>query len=139
VYARFEQGDRLAFSRWKQQLLVLSACRILHPSDTGWVASKRVSGERALDALDTHWSALIRRALDDRPDPWERVHQAAEPDIIRATMDFIDGVARWCDRRQRRVYDDSVLRRQRATRFPDAVTRASATSGSGPRECVLSM
>lgn len=42
-------------SSWKQQLLVLSFCRMLHTLDTGEVTSKRKAGECALGALDAEW------------------------------------------------------------------------------------
>jgi predicted nucleotidyltransferase len=92
-YARFERGELLAFSRWKQQLLVLSHCRMLHTVQTGRVASKRASGEWALNALEDRWSALIQTALEDRPDPWARVREAADAEAVRATMNFLDATA----------------------------------------------
>ena len=90
--------DRLAtwaresheMSRWKQPYVVLSACRMLHTSSFGRVASKKAGGEWSLAALDPEWSTLIQRALDDRPDPWERVHQRADPESVERTLAFID-------------------------------------------------
>jgi hypothetical protein len=40
--------------------------------------------------MDTRWAALIQRALDDRPDPWGRVHRRADPALVAATWTFID-------------------------------------------------
>jgi hypothetical protein len=75
-------------SRWKQPYLVLTFCRILHTLAEGHVASKRVAGEWALHALDPEWAPLIRRALDDRPDPWGRVHRPAAREDIDRTLEF---------------------------------------------------
>jgi hypothetical protein len=77
-------------SRWKQPYLVLSFCRMLHTLVSGTVASKNAAGEWALGALDTEWASLIERALDDRPDPWLRVHQPAEPEIVERTLAFVE-------------------------------------------------
>jgi hypothetical protein len=77
-------------SRWKQPYLVISFCRRLHTSSVGTVASKREAGEWALEAVDEKWRALIQRALDDRPDPWERVHQPADPELVEQTVAFVD-------------------------------------------------
>ena len=77
-------------SRWKQTLLVLSYCRMLQTLDTGTVRSKRQGGEWALGALDADWAELIRRALDDRPDPWLKVHQPADPETADRTLAFVD-------------------------------------------------
>lgn len=88
--ARFEAYGRPGMSRWKQALLVLSFCRILHTVERGTVTSKRAAGEWALVALDASWGDLIQRALDDRPDPWTRVHQPADAAMIERTLAFID-------------------------------------------------
>ena len=74
---------------------VLSHVRILHTLAIGEVSSKRVAGEWALHALDPEWAPLIRWALDDRPDPWSKVHEPADPAFLRRTMQFIDYAARW--------------------------------------------
>jgi hypothetical protein len=84
------EGDVLAFSRRKQRYLVLSFCRYLHTLDSGTVSSKREAGEWALRHLDSRWRRLIRRALDDRPRPWERVREPAEADAVAETMQFVD-------------------------------------------------
>jgi predicted nucleotidyltransferase len=85
---RYRSGDLLSFSRWKQPYLVITFCRILFTLDQGTVASKRQSGEWALDALEEEWAPLIRCALDDRPDPWGRVHRPAEPAAVEETVAF---------------------------------------------------
>lgn len=77
-------------SRWRQPTLVLSYCRMLHTLAVGRVTSKRAAGEWALGALDAEWAGLIRRALDDRSDPWLRVHQPAEAEAVDRTLAFVD-------------------------------------------------
>jgi predicted nucleotidyltransferase len=81
-------------SRRAQSLSVLSLCRILHTLETATVASKREAGEWALAALDPEWAPLIQRALDDRPDPWDKVREPADPNELALTLDFLDYAAR---------------------------------------------
>jgi len=77
-------------SQWKQALLVLSYCRMLHTLAVGRVTSKRQAGEWALGALDPEWASLIRPPLDDRPDPWLRVYRPADPQAAERTLAFVD-------------------------------------------------
>jgi hypothetical protein len=84
-----------SISRRALAVAVLSHCRILHTLASGEVASKRVAGEWALHALDPEWAPLIRWALEDRPDPWRKVHEPADPALLRRTRQFIDYAARW--------------------------------------------
>jgi predicted nucleotidyltransferase len=79
-------------SEWKQTYLVLTLCRILCMLDTGEVVSKRRGAEWALRSLDGRWHGLVEQALADRPDPWQRVHRAADPDRAEATAAFADYV-----------------------------------------------
>ena len=80
----------IAMSRWKQPYVVLSYCRMLHTIAVGRVTSKPAAGAWAIGALDPTWSGLIQLALDDRPDPWERVHQSADPEAVARTVAFVD-------------------------------------------------
>ena len=93
-YAIFAREPQTPFetgmSRWKQPYLVLTFCRLLHTLESGRVASKWAAGEWALDTLDPEWSSLIRQALDDRPDPWLRVHEAADRQVADRTLAFVD-------------------------------------------------
>lgn len=75
-------------SRWKQPYLVLTFCRLLFTVAEGRVASKRDAADWAAATLDHEWSPLIRRAVADRPDPWERVRQPADPALAARTLDF---------------------------------------------------
>lgn len=78
-----------SWSRRNQSLVVLSYCRMLHTLDCGRATSKREAGEWALEALDAEWRELIRGALDDRPDPWTKVRERADPEAVRRTLAFI--------------------------------------------------
>jgi predicted nucleotidyltransferase len=98
---RFEsaEGGGPSMSRWKQPYVVLSYCRMLHTLGTGRVGSKREGGQWAVEALNHEWKNLIQQALDDRPDPWERVHQAADPQTVKNSVAFIDYALEEADRR----------------------------------------
>lgn len=50
----------------------------------------RWAGKWVLRTLDARWSSLIRDALDDRPDPWAKVHQEPDPDAVDRTLAFLD-------------------------------------------------
>jgi hypothetical protein len=78
------------WSAWLQPHVVLSNCRMLHTLSSGRVGSKRAAGRWALGALDRRWASLIQRALDDRPDPWLRVHRPADRAAIAETWAFVD-------------------------------------------------
>jgi len=79
-------------SRWKQPYLVLTFCRMLHTLQNARVASKREAAAWALETLDPEWATLIRRALAERPDPWLRVYQPANPELVEQTLAFTDYV-----------------------------------------------
>lgn len=87
------RDDALAFSRWTQPYLVLSCCRMLHTLANGTIVSKQTAGTWALATLDSRWHPLIRAALADRPNPWERVRQAAPADAVAGTVAFADAAA----------------------------------------------
>ena len=77
-------------SRWTQPYLVLTFCRLLFTLVEGRVAAKREAAEWALRAVDQEWASLIRKAVADRADPWERVHQPAGSDLVERTLRFGD-------------------------------------------------
>src|SRR2546423_12422888 len=72
-----------SISRRALAVAVLSHARILHTLAIGEVSSKRSAGEWALHALDPEWAPLIRWALEDRPDPWTKVREPADPALLR--------------------------------------------------------
>lgn len=84
-----------SISRRALAVAVLSHARILHTLAIGEVSSKRAAGEWALHALDPEWAPLIGWALDDRPDPWTKVRERADPHLLRRTWQFVDYAAEW--------------------------------------------
>jgi hypothetical protein len=83
-----------SISRRALAVAVLSHARILHTLAIGEVSSKRAAGEWALRALGPG-APLIRWALEDRPDPWTKVREPADPALLRRTQQFIDYAAGW--------------------------------------------
>ncbi len=79
-----------AYSRRGQGVTVLSICRILHTFESGLVTTKREAGEWALGALSPEWASLVQHALDDRPDPWVKVREPADPVVVSRTLAFVD-------------------------------------------------
>lgn len=75
-------------SAWTQPYVVATFCRFLHTLHCGQVTSKRAALLWARDSLDPQWSTLIQQALDDRPDPWTRVHRPARPNTVAPTLRF---------------------------------------------------
>jgi aminoglycoside adenylyltransferase-like protein/nucleotidyltransferase-like protein len=86
-----------AMSAWEQPYLVLTFCRLLFTLATGRVAAKGEAGEWALEALDADWAGLVRQALADRADPWQRVHQPARHGLAERTVMFGDYAVRRAD------------------------------------------
>jgi len=83
-----ESTEAGPMSRWEQSYLVITFCRLLFTLSEGRVASKGEAAAWALETLDHDWHGLIRRAVEDRPDPWERVYQLADPDLAQHTLQF---------------------------------------------------
>jgi RimJ/RimL family protein N-acetyltransferase/predicted nucleotidyltransferase len=83
-------GSHSSLSRRAQGLLVLTICRMLQTWESGRVTTKSEAGEWALDVLDAKWAGLIRAALDDRPDPWTKVREPADPQALDRTFAFLD-------------------------------------------------
>lgn len=88
-------------SGWKQPYLVTTCCRLLHTLETGRIESKRTALEWARAALPDEWRGLVQRALDDRPDPWRRVHETADDAAVSETIAFADWVVSRTRRRTR--------------------------------------
>ena len=85
--AKFASG----MSRWTQPYLVLTLCRVLYTLEHGTVVSKRGAADWARDRLP-EWRSLIDAALVDRPRPWERVRQPADPELVSRTLVFADSL-----------------------------------------------
>jgi predicted nucleotidyltransferase len=89
-----------SISRRALAVAVLTHCRILHTLAGGIVSSKRVAGEWALRELAPEWAPLIGWSLDDRPDPWAKVREQADPELVSRTLAFSDYAARWAAERR---------------------------------------
>jgi len=76
-------------NRWAQPFAVLSYCRMLHTLDTGKIASKLSGAKWAKSVLDNHWTDLIQRAWEERPNPNLKVQQIADPSEVKITLEFI--------------------------------------------------
>jgi predicted nucleotidyltransferase len=79
-------------SRRGQGVLVTTLCRMLQTLAEGRVTSKREACTWALRTLGPEWTPLIRRAVDDRPDPWMKVREPADPEALEQTLAFLDYV-----------------------------------------------
>ena len=77
-------------NRWYQPFAVLSYCRMLHTLKTGRVGSKPAGARWALNALDSRWADLIKRAWEERPNPSLKVREQADPIDFMRTLDFIN-------------------------------------------------
>ena len=75
---------------WTQPYVVATFCRFLHTLDCGRVTSKRQALLWGRDHLDDEWGDLIQQALDDRPDPWQRVGRPARRGSVGPTRRFAD-------------------------------------------------
>lgn len=73
-------------------VLVLTLCRMLQSIAEGRVTTKRKAGEWALQNLGATWTSLVQWALDDRPDPWTKVREPADPAILEQTLALLDYV-----------------------------------------------
>ena len=90
-YAR-EPSPVGRMSRWMQAFVVTTLCRILHTTATGTVAVQaRGAGMGARPA-----PGRVARPRPEgdrrRPDPWRRVHEAADDATIDRTLAFADWV-----------------------------------------------
>ncbi|HXH78561.1 aminoglycoside adenylyltransferase domain-containing protein [Nocardioides sp.] len=74
---------------WGQPHEVLTNCRMLYTATTGAVCGKVAAAQWCLDIVADEWLPLIRAAISSRPDPWQRVHQQADPELTARTAPFI--------------------------------------------------
>ena len=77
---------------WFQPYVVLTGCRMMHTLDCGRVTSKAAAGSWAIERLESKFAVLIQQALDQRPDPWLRVHQRSTPQAVEQTREFMSYV-----------------------------------------------
>lgn len=76
-------------NRFYQPFAVLTYCRMLHTLSTGTIVSKSAAAAWAKKHLDSRWSDLIQRAVDDRPDPSLRARTPADPAEVERTLEFM--------------------------------------------------
>lgn len=76
-------------NRFYQTFLVLSYCRMLHDLINGYPGSKRTGAEWAKSNLDKRWSGLIDRTWAGRPKPEVGIHEPADPEDYKSTLEFI--------------------------------------------------
>jgi hypothetical protein len=88
AFAAWVHDEGAGFSRWDQPYAVLQVCRCLWTLAHGTVAAKPQAAAWALETLDPRWRPLIRGAVDDRPDPWRRVHEPADAAAVAETRAF---------------------------------------------------
>jgi hypothetical protein len=74
---------------WGQPHEVLINCRMLYTASSGEVCGKTASAQWCRDVVSTEWHPLIDAAILSRPDPWQRVHQQADPELTALTAPFI--------------------------------------------------
>jgi len=79
---------------WKQALIVVSYCRMLHTLRTGTVTSKKAATDWAMTTLDGRWRPLIAASLAARP---SQSLGAADPRAVAETLAFVDYATRWAE------------------------------------------
>jgi len=79
---------------WKQALIVVSYCRMLHTLRTGTVTSKKAAADWAVTTLDARWHPLIAASLAARP---SQSLGAADPRAVTETLAFVDYATRWAE------------------------------------------
>jgi hypothetical protein len=84
-----ESIDRRALA-----VAVLTHARMLHTLAVGEVTSKRVAGAWAVKTLAPEWASVVGWALEDRPYPWVKVHERADPALLRRSLQFVDYAVR---------------------------------------------
>jgi aminoglycoside adenylyltransferase-like protein len=78
---------------WGQPHEALTRCRLLYTATHAEVIGKIDAARWAKGVLPDEWHGLIDRAVADRPNPWQRVHQLADPSLAERTWEFIEFMA----------------------------------------------
>ena len=87
--AAFTVDERIS-SRWYQQFVVISYCRMLQTMQDGGIYSKPAGAQWGLARLDPSWHDLIRRAwIERQEDIWAKVWQPADPAEVERTLAFV--------------------------------------------------
>ena len=75
---------------WGQPHEVLTRCRLLYTATNARVTGKHNAARWTQGVVPDDWHDLIDRAIADRPNPWQRVHQLADPLLAERTWDFVN-------------------------------------------------
>jgi predicted nucleotidyltransferase len=75
---------------WGQPHEVLTRCRLLFTATRAQVIGKTDAGLWSKDVVPGEWHQLIDRAIADRPNPTQRVHQPADPVLAERTWEFVE-------------------------------------------------
>lgn len=75
---------------WGQPHEVLTRSRLLFTATQAQVIGKIDAGLWCKGIVPQRWGDLIDRAIADRPDPWVRVHQLADPMLAERTWEFVE-------------------------------------------------
>jgi predicted nucleotidyltransferase len=77
-------------NRWGQSHEVLTRCRLLFTATRAEVTGKTAAARWCRGVVPEEWHDLIDGAIADRPDPWLRVRQAADPVLATRTWEFVE-------------------------------------------------
>jgi hypothetical protein len=77
---------------WGQPHEVLTRCRLLFTATRAEVIGKVDAARWCKGVVPGRWHDLIDRAIADRPDPWQRAQQAADPALAIRTWEFVEFV-----------------------------------------------
>ena len=69
---------------------VLTRCRLLFTATRAEVTGKVDAARWSKGVVPEEWHNLIDRAVADRPNPTQRVHQLADPALAERTWEFVE-------------------------------------------------
>ena len=69
---------------------MLTRCRLLFTATQAEVIGKTDAAYWSKGVVPEEWHYLIDRAIADRPNPWQRVHQMADPVLAERTWEFVE-------------------------------------------------
>jgi predicted nucleotidyltransferase len=75
---------------WGQPHEVLTRCRLLFTATRAEVIGKTGAARWTKGVVAEEWHHLIDRAIADRPNPWQRVRETADPVLAERTWEFVE-------------------------------------------------
>lgn len=75
---------------WGQPHEVLTRCRLLFTATRAEVTGKIDAAQWSKGVVGEQWHDLIDRAVADRPNPWQRIHQTADAVLAERTWEFVE-------------------------------------------------